>query len=125
MHSHRIFFARFQKQLPLWKSAFPTVVVGDNVEVVKRTKSSKLALRRVRGPQQKALKSSRTDGRRSSNGEALARLDRQVRRSRPVTCAELADALERASAVLTHKEHRQIARHIEEARSRMAYERLH
>ena len=92
---------------------------------VKSSKKTPLTVRGCSAELHKALKESADANRRSLNGEALTWLERAQGNARVVTSTELADALERAQKLLTPKQHRQIARHIQAARKKMAHEHLH
>ena len=92
---------------------------------MKAGKKTPLTVRGCPAELHEALKKSADSNRRSLNGEALVWLEREMENAKVITSAELADALERAQKLLTPKEHREVARHIELARKKMAHEHLH
>lgn len=82
-------------------------------------KTIPLTVRRV--PQQihAALKRGAKANHRSLNGETLTWLERQADNQKVVSCAEAADILMEADALLTDEDRKAISAGIEDARRRM------
>ena len=79
-------------------------------------KTIPLTIRKCPAEVHEALKKAAAANNRSLNGEALTWLQKEAKAQKVCTGAELADALERADALLTDHDRRQIARGIEKAR---------